>query len=226
MALSTLEWLARNRLKLLHKDSKFEYWIKPDWLKNPETGRNLEIDIFETLPNWNQIWWELQWDQHFIEKSKLETCSQPKKDAIKKKICSKLKIKLNQLTSKWLLEFIKKSKLYKDYNKYFNKIEDIKKEKEWLKLKVTKCFENIKLKKNIDKNKKDVESIKAKVEKLNKTQEELKKILEAPDYKSMKELIVVMSWYIKKAKEGWSIWAKKEKPSVRVNKNYYFNSKK
>lgn len=224
MALSTLEWLARNRLKLLHKNSKFEYGIKPDWLKNPETWRNLEIDIFETLPNGSQIGWELQGDQHFIEKSKSELNSQPKKDAIKKKLCSKLKIKLNQLTSKGLLEFITKSKLYKDYNSTFNKIENIKKEKETLKTKVTKCFEQIKLKKNIEKNKKEINSIKNKVEKLNSKMEELKKTLETSDFKSMKELIVIMDGYIKKAKEGGSIWAKKAKPSIRVNKNYYFKS--
>lgn len=75
--------------------------VRPDWLKNPETGRNLELDGFcEEL----SIAFEYDGEQHcrpnsYFHKTPEDFINQTKRDDLKDKICKERGIKLIRIPS-------------------------------------------------------------------------------------------------------------------------------
>ena len=82
---------------------KVLYNYRPDWLKNPKTGHNLELDIY--YPDRN-LAIEIQGIHH-------ETTYQKYKDSIKAQVCKEKGITLEslRLKSKYLRKFIEKYNL-------------------------------------------------------------------------------------------------------------------
>lgn len=101
--------------------------IRPDWLKNPKTGRNLELDGYNEDLN---IAFEYQGNQHFHANTQFqdEHYAQAERDGVKKEICNHLGINLveiKQPTSynqekfiNQILEQMKKQINFKNYSKY------------------------------------------------------------------------------------------------------------
>lgn len=92
--------------KILRRELEYKFWkswvifnYRPDFLKNPKTWQNLEIDLF--IKNYN-IWIEFQWWQHFTDKDQIF------RDELKLNLCKKNWIKLYRVTLKWLLPFLEK----------------------------------------------------------------------------------------------------------------------
>jgi hypothetical protein len=46
MPLSRTEFIARSLLQHYLPKDHFQYSVRPDWLRNPKTGRRLELDIY------------------------------------------------------------------------------------------------------------------------------------------------------------------------------------
>ena len=70
--------------------------IRPDWLENPETGYNLELDCYNEELG---IAVEYNGEQHYkypnaFHKSEEEFKSQTKRDKLKKELCDKRNVKL------------------------------------------------------------------------------------------------------------------------------------
>ena len=61
MPTSQTEQIARDLLRYYHPQLKQIHGLRPHWLKNPETGHNLEIDIW--IPEL-QAGWEINGVQH------------------------------------------------------------------------------------------------------------------------------------------------------------------
>lgn len=82
------EQLCHLALKNIFKDYKFVS-VRPEWLKNPETGKNLEIDLFnEKL----RLGIEYNGYQHYVfpnrfHKKKKDFIAQVRRDEYKKKMC-------------------------------------------------------------------------------------------------------------------------------------------
>jgi hypothetical protein len=70
--------------------------IRPDWLKSPKTGRNLELDGYNEQIN---IAFEYQGNQHYNANTQFqdEYYAQAERDSIKKDICEKNKVKLIEI---------------------------------------------------------------------------------------------------------------------------------
>lgn len=101
---------------VLKKELTLVYWkqnvifnYRPDFLRNPKTWKNLEIDIYVK----NYYWVEFQWWQHYTDKNQIF------RDELKLKLCKQNWLKLYRVTLKWLKSFLKK--VYKDWN-YQNQI--------------------------------------------------------------------------------------------------------
>ena len=101
MLLSKTEFVARSLLRHYLPRERFRYNVRPDWLKYPPTGRNLELDIL--LPDRN-IAIEVQGIQHgrYIEGMQREFKDfvvQQRRDAYKMEACKQRGITLYSLTS-------------------------------------------------------------------------------------------------------------------------------
>jgi len=73
--------------------------IRPDWLKNPLTGKNLEIDLYN---NDFKLAIEIQGQQHYKKNDKFHLTeeqfeNQKKRDIIKKELIKKNNIKLIEI---------------------------------------------------------------------------------------------------------------------------------
>lgn len=94
--------------KILKREMIYLFWknnviwsYRPDFLKNPKTWQNLEIDVF--VNTWKiQFWIEFQWWQHYTDKEQIW------RDEYKYKICKQKWIQLYRVNLKWLYLFLKK----------------------------------------------------------------------------------------------------------------------
>jgi hypothetical protein len=101
--LSKIEKLIRDTLNYVFPNEKVIYNWRPDILKNPQTGRNLEIDIY--YPELN-LAFEVNGIYH------LTICGRTR-DFIKKKRCAENHINLFAITSaKEILKIIEQLKLF------------------------------------------------------------------------------------------------------------------
>jgi len=76
-------------VKIFGEKFKFET-VRPNWLKNPETGKNCELDLYCEELN---LAVEYNGYQHYIypncfHKNKIEFIAQLRRDAFKKKMCT------------------------------------------------------------------------------------------------------------------------------------------
>lgn len=89
MGVSKFQNNCRIILEQIFKGYKFTT-IRPDWLKNPETGRNLEIDLYCKIDN-NELFFEASGGQHYtypnIFHNYDEFLEQVRRDDYKRKIC-------------------------------------------------------------------------------------------------------------------------------------------
>lgn len=85
---SKFESLSREYLEFYYKNEDVIYNYRPDWLKNPKTGYNLEIDIFYPKLKFGL---EVNGATHSFE-------YQQYKDNVKKEICSSMGINLISIT--------------------------------------------------------------------------------------------------------------------------------
>lgn len=86
---SRIEGLARKYLKVVLPDEMVIYNVRPDWLKNESTGRNLELDIF--FPRLG-VGIEVNGIHHGLREQK-------KKDVLKRELCKKVGVKVITVTS-------------------------------------------------------------------------------------------------------------------------------
>ena len=101
VCLSKAEFHTDKILKELFPDNKFKK-IRPDWLKSPATGKNLELDLYcESIktPFGKGLAFEIDGSQHSIynphfHKTKHDFTYQVKKDQYKDKVCREKKIVL------------------------------------------------------------------------------------------------------------------------------------
>jgi hypothetical protein len=101
--LSQIESLIRTTLNYVFPNEKVIYNWRPDILKNPQTGRNLEIDIY--YPDLN-LAFEVNGIYH------LTVCGRTR-DSIKKKRCAENHINLFAITgAKEILKIIEQLKLF------------------------------------------------------------------------------------------------------------------
>lgn len=101
----------RVRLILEHNFAKLFPTVRPDWLKNPETNKNLELDGYcEEL----RLAFEYQGNQHYHNNTQFagELDKQVKRDELKEKLCKEHGIQLL---------FIKQSRSY-DKDKFFKHV--------------------------------------------------------------------------------------------------------
>jgi len=79
-----LESIGRKFFKEILPDEEPIYNYRPNWLKNPDTGHNLEIDIYyKNL----KVGIEMNGSHHF-------TIDQLKRDRLKKELCEKVSVQL------------------------------------------------------------------------------------------------------------------------------------
>lgn len=91
--LSHGENLLRKILTALLPNEKMVYNVRPDWLNNPHTGHNLELDVF--IPRIN-VAFEFHGEQH------ISNLSQMKRDSTKQLLCKNRGIVLYEITTKQL----------------------------------------------------------------------------------------------------------------------------
>lgn len=117
MKLSLGENYLRQLVEKHHPGQEILHNIRPSWLKNPKTGRPLELDIF--LPHL-KIAYEFQGGFH-------KKFYQSFKDRIKKELCEKEGVELKVLWGAQLIKFIRhfkipiKNKTLKKINIYSRK---------------------------------------------------------------------------------------------------------
>jgi hypothetical protein len=90
------EIYCKRALKNIFKNKYQFKTIRPDWLKNPETGKNLEIDLYCKELN---LGIEYNGIQHYIypncfHKTKEQFIAQVRRDEFKKRMCNKHKLHL------------------------------------------------------------------------------------------------------------------------------------
>ena len=79
--------------KLVPNKYKPQENIRPSWLENPETGANLELDRYYESRK-RRVAFEFQGDQHYTSKKQRE------RDALKKRLCRKNKVKIIYVTAR------------------------------------------------------------------------------------------------------------------------------
>jgi hypothetical protein len=101
MPLSKTESVARALLRHYLPRERFQYNVRPDWLKYPPTGRNLELDIY--LPE-RHIAIEIDGVQHGryiagMQKDFTYFITQQRRDMFKLEACQHRGVTLYRLTS-------------------------------------------------------------------------------------------------------------------------------
>jgi len=89
MSTSKLQEQTKERLRQLFSDLMFEENYRPDWLRNPETGYNLELDFW--IPDLS-AGIEVQGIQHqqytpFFHRTEANFQAQLERDALKRQLC-------------------------------------------------------------------------------------------------------------------------------------------
>ena len=143
--MSYSEILCEKSLKLIFKtDIKILKNYRPDWLKNPKTGRNLEMDFY--LPHIN-VAFEIQGNHHYDNNNQIDN------DLTKEKIlknCGITLIKLSifqispNLIRRKIINYTNLPHTYtllKKYDRSWNDLQEIKdyKEKILIKYGKSKC---------------------------------------------------------------------------------------
>src|SRR5690554_631360 len=93
---------AKKCLKSINPNSRLQYNKRPDFLKNPKTGRNLELDIYDPK---RKIAIEYDGRQHreyvpHFHRNKQDHINQVHRDKLKKKLCNENGIKLISINDK------------------------------------------------------------------------------------------------------------------------------
>lgn len=101
------ETLCKQALRRIFKNYEFKT-IRPNWLKNPETGKNLEIDLYCKELN---LGIEYNGLQHYVfpnkfHKTREEFIAQVRRDQFKKKMCNLHKLNLIVVPYKIRKEYI------------------------------------------------------------------------------------------------------------------------
>lgn len=94
--LSYGEKLLRNILESLLPEEEIWYNFRPNWLCNPRTGKNLELDVF--IPRL-KLAFEFHGEQH------LSDLGQAQRDNTKRRLCKEQHIKLREITARQLSYF-------------------------------------------------------------------------------------------------------------------------
>ena len=110
------------------------YCVRPDFLKNPETGRNLELDLYN---DFYKIAVEFQGQQHHIypnsfHKTRDEFINQVRRDEYKRKTCDEHNIYLITVPHNVKLEYSEIKKYIEYYlpENYAKRLQDEEEEKE------------------------------------------------------------------------------------------------